>query len=112
MGFCHESYGPHAVSVEERGESFYIHPAYGFDVMCPTCQGEPVMGGICRECKGEGRVGCFADESFGIHWRERAHPEFLLEDVPYLIRALADLPTCPDAIRDLAREIVPDAVSA
>lgn len=59
MGFIHDSYGPHAIGVEERLESFYIHPAYGFDVECPVCHGEPLMGGVCHKCDGDGRIDCF-----------------------------------------------------
>jgi hypothetical protein len=104
MGFIHESHGAHEISVEKRSESFYIHPAYGYDVECPTCHGEPLMGGVCRECNGTGRVDLFADEPFGVHWREGAHPEFLLEDVPDLVLALADLPTFPEDLREVLQQ--------
>jgi hypothetical protein len=87
MGFCHESHGPNRISVEARSESFYIHPGYGyFDGNDPDDR--VVLGGE--------RV---ARASFARHWREEAHPELLLEDVPYLILALADLETCPPIVK-------------
>lgn len=83
MGLCYDSYGPNQISVEQRSESFYIHPGYGYDEKgidhddTITLEGKRVESPMAR------------------HWREGIHPEFLLEDVPHLLRALADLPTCP-----------------
>lgn len=91
MGFIHESHGRSKIAVEERSESFYILPAYGYDIDCPTCGGEPLMGGNCRECGGSGEV--------PHPFKGGIEREFLLEDVPDLIRALADLPTCPESVR-------------
>jgi hypothetical protein len=99
MGFIHDSHGKSQISVESRQESFRIHPAYGYEIICPTCHGEPLMGGECIECGGYGQIEYLADQPFGQHWREQPHPEFLLEDVPDLIRALADLETCPESVR-------------
>jgi hypothetical protein len=54
------------------------------------------MGGTCVECGGEGEVPHPFDSRV---WPKHPHPEFLLEDVPDLIRALADLPTWPEAVK-------------
>jgi len=91
MGFIHESHGRSRIAVEERSESFYLLPAYGYEITCPTCEGEPLQGGLCRECGGEGTI--------SHPFEGRIEREFLLEDVPDIIRALADLPTCPDAVK-------------
>lgn len=88
MGFCHESHGRNRMSVEERGESFRIHPGYGYD---ETGNGHTDM--IRFE------NGPAERDSFARRWRDAGHPEFLLDDVPDLIRALADLPTCPAEVK-------------
>ena len=77
------------MSVEERGESFIIHPGYGYNP-----EGDDHDDTITLE-------GERTDEraNFARHWRDTAHPELLLGDVPDLIRALADLPTCPDSVK-------------
>lgn len=101
MGLILESHG--RIAVEERRESFIVHPTYGYERTCPVCEGDPpspLMGecaGGCtvafreRRVDEPGRVPDFADEPFGEHWRERAHPEFLLEDLDDLIAALTEL---------------------
>lgn len=69
MGFIREDFG--RIGIEERRESFIIHPSYGYD-----------------ESGSE-----YSDElgSFGIYWRSHPHPEFLLSDLDDLIAALLDL---------------------
>lgn len=64
MGMCLEDFGK--MSIEVRRESFIIHTGYGY--------------------KGEEHD----DSSFGKHWRESGHPEFMLEDLDNLIAALKD----------------------
>jgi hypothetical protein len=69
MGMCLESFGK--MSVEVRRESFIIHPSYGY--------------------KGEGDEEKHDDTTtFGTRWREEPHPEFMLEDLGDLIKALKD----------------------
>lgn len=90
MGFCHESYGENRMAVEERGESFRIHPGYGYNQAGDDHDDSITLNGERT----------FERKSFAEHWRHTAHPEFLLEDVPDLIRALSDLPTCPEVIKE------------
>lgn len=103
MGFIHESHGRSRIAVEERSESFYILPAYGHDITCPTCNGYPLMGGRCRECDGSGEI--------PHPFKGEIEREFLLEDVPDLLRALADLSTCPEHIRQAIMK-APDRLAA
>jgi hypothetical protein len=88
MGFCNESHGPNRISVEERTESFYVHPGYGYSADGLAHDDTIVLGG-----KRTKRA------NFARHWREEPHPEFVLEDVPFLIQALADLKTCPPIVK-------------
>lgn len=90
MGFCHESHGENRISVEERSESFYIHPGYGYNQAGDDHDDSITLGGERTDKRA----------SFAKHWRETVHPELLLEDVPDLIRALADLSTCPSEVKD------------
>ena len=69
MGLIRERFG--VFSIESRRESFIIHPNYGYDA----------TGNEYDDALG----------SFGIHWRERGHPEFLRSDLDDLIAALVDL---------------------
>lgn len=94
MGFVYESRGANGLSVEERGESFYIHPGYGYDDSGNDHSDLVIIDGERVE------RAAFAD-----HWRSSPHPEFLLSDVPALIEALADLPTCPQEIKSAVEEI-------
>lgn len=94
MGHVHESHGVNGLSVEQREESFYIHPGYGYDDTNNVHSDLVVING--------NRV---VRASFARHWREEPHPEFLLSDVPALILALADLPTCPTEIRAAVEEL-------
>lgn len=78
MGFIREAHG--RVAVEERRESFTIHPGYGYDDTgnehsdLVTVAGERVERvSFCRE------------------WREGGHPEFLYDDLDDLIAALTAL---------------------
>lgn len=91
MGFIHESHGRSQIAVEERSESFYILPAYGYEIACPTCEGNQLQGGLCIECDGSGQI--------PHPFKGKIEREFLLEDVPDLIRALADLSTCPESVK-------------
>lgn len=87
-GYIHESHGPNRIGVEERNESFYIHPGYGYDPEGTEKDDSVTIGG--ERVKREG---------LARHWRKEPHPEFVLDDVPFLIRALADLETCPPIIK-------------
>ena len=93
MGFCHESHGANRISVEERTESFYIHPGYGYDPEGVNHDDSITLNGERTSERA----------SFARHWREDGHPEFLLEDVPDLLRALADLSTCPESVKEAIR---------
>lgn len=71
MGMCLEGKGN--TSVEVRRESFVIHAGYGYtqdrdgdDVHTPE------------------------SDTFGKHWREEPHPEFLLGDLDDLIASLEE----------------------
>jgi len=57
--------------------------------------------GFLHDSYGPNQIGTEErSESFYIHSSaEYNHCELLLSDVPHLLRALADLPTCPDEIR-------------
>lgn len=66
MGFIHERVG--TFSIEERRESFIIHPNYGYTE--DGNEHSDVLG------------------SFGRHWRESPHPEFRRDDLDDLIAAL------------------------
>jgi hypothetical protein len=92
MGLVYDSHGRSRISVEERSESFYIHPGYGYDE-----EGNEHTDDI-RTARGVEH-----NPSFAERWRKDGHPEFLLEDVPDLIVALADLPTCPAGVKEWAR---------
>lgn len=65
---CLEEFG--RVSIEVRRESFIIHPGYGYD-----------------ESKNQHSD---RDGDFGLRWRLSPHPEFKLEDLDDLIKALED----------------------
>lgn len=65
MGMCLEDFGK--MSIEVRRESFIVHTSYGY-----TDDEQ------------------HDDSSFGKHWREAGHPEFMLEDLDDLIAALQD----------------------
>ena len=67
MGLIRENFGK--ITIEQRKESFIIHPSYGYD----------------RDGNGE------SNDYFEKHWRETPHPEFLLSDLDDLIKALRDL---------------------
>lgn len=69
MGHIRESIG--RVSIESRRTSFVIHTNYGY-----TPDGN----------KHSDDLG-----SFGVHWRESPHPEFLRADLDDLIAALVEL---------------------
>lgn len=69
MGLIRDDFG--RIGIEERRESFIIHPSYGYDAAGNEHSDE--LG------------------SFGIYWREHPHPEFLLADLDDLIAALTDL---------------------
>jgi hypothetical protein len=71
MGFIHEDVG--RISIETRRESFIIHPNYGYNV--------------------EGNEHSEDLGSFGRHWRESPHPEFLNDDLDDLIAALEHVRT-------------------
>lgn len=63
MGFVREAFG--RITLEQRSESFIIHPDYGEDETL--------------------------NDSFSRHWRDAPHPELLLEDIDSMIDALKDL---------------------
>lgn len=63
MGMCLDG-------VEVRRESFVIHPSYGY--------------------KGEDEDEVDDSSAFLTHWRESAHPEFLLADLDDLIASLEE----------------------
>ena len=65
MGMCLEDFG--RISIEVRRESFYVHAGYAY-----TADGEREPG------------------EFASAWRELPHPEFLIEDIDDLIKALED----------------------
>jgi hypothetical protein len=66
---CLENKGRIGVEVRGSHGSFVIHPSYGYD----------------------GDENHTPDsDTFGKHWREDPHPEFLLEDLDDLIAALQD----------------------
>lgn len=67
MGMCLDGKGN--MSVEVRRTSFVVHPGYGY----------AAGGGHTPD-----------SDSFGKHWREAGHPEFLLADLDDLIAALAE----------------------
>lgn len=69
MGFIHKRFGK--ISIEERSESFTIHPNYGYNE--------------------DGSEFSDALGSFGINWRQDVHPEFLNKDLDDLIAALKEL---------------------
>ena len=68
MGFIRDRFG--RITVESRSESFIVHTSYGYDA--------------------EGNEHSDELGTFGRHWRERPHPEFLRADLDDLIAALAD----------------------
>jgi hypothetical protein len=68
MGLIHKEHGK--ISIEERRESFIIHPQYGY-----------TDDDRIDEASGE----------FGKSWREEPHPEFMLEDLDDLITALTEM---------------------
>lgn len=70
MGTCLEGKGK--MSVEVRRESFIIHPGYGYID------------------EGNDEVHTSDVDTFGKHWREAGHPEFLKEDLDDLIAALQE----------------------
>lgn len=69
MGFIREPHG--RITIEERRESFVIHPRYGYDE----------SGNEHSDDLG----------LFGVLWRTNSHPEFLTEDLDDLIAALQAL---------------------
>ena len=69
MGMCLEGKGK--MLVEVRRESFVVHPSYGYTTDA-----------------GGADVHTPESDHFGKHWREDAHPEFLIEDLDDLIAAL------------------------
>jgi hypothetical protein len=69
VGFIRDRFG--RITIEERSESFIVHPVYGYDA----------SGNAWDDGLG----------SFGVYWREHPHPEFLLDDLDDLIAALVDL---------------------
>ncbi len=69
MGFLCDPVG--RITVEERRESFIVHPGYGYTE--DGSQHDDTLG------------------SFGTQWREHPHPEFLLDDLGDLIEALTAL---------------------
>lgn len=101
MGMIRDQFG--RISVESRRESFIIHPTYGYERVCPVCEGDPpspLMGecaGGCTYAYRDGAVderGHVPDQQntpFGARWRELPHPEFSNEDLDDLISALIDL---------------------
>ena len=58
------------ITCEARRESFIVHPSYGY-------------AGVDAHTP--------ANDTFGRHWREDPHPEFLIEDLDDLIDALENL---------------------
>jgi hypothetical protein len=68
MGMCLDGSGK--MSVEVRRESFIIHPSYGYK-------------GVDDEERDD-------SSTFLTRWRESVHPEFMLEDLDDLIRALEE----------------------
>jgi hypothetical protein len=71
MGMCLKDFGN--VSIEVRRESFIVHPSYGYTT----------------DADGD-KVHTSNSDHFGKSWRERPHPEFMLEDLDDLIKALQD----------------------
>lgn len=69
MGYLHEPV--HPFTIEERRESFVIHPNYGYT--------------------DDGNEHSDAMGTFGRDWRESPHPEFLTADLDALIAALQEL---------------------
>jgi hypothetical protein len=65
---CLDDFGK--MSIEVNRESFTIHPSYGY--------------------KGEDGDEHDDSSTFLTNWREQPHPEFLLEDLDNLIKALKD----------------------
>lgn len=78
MGHLREPVG--GVTIEERRESFVIHPGYGYDD-----EGERHTNLV--------RVGGELEvrELFCERWRETGHPEFIYDDLDDLIKALTAL---------------------
>lgn len=68
MGFIRDRYG--RITIETRRESFIVHTNYGYDA--------------------DGNEHSDDLGSFGRHWRESCHPEFLNDDIDDLIAALQD----------------------
>jgi hypothetical protein len=68
MGMCLDDVGK--ISIEVRRESFVVHPSYGY--------------------KGEDGEDHDDSSTFMTSWRENPHPEFALEDLDDLIKALTD----------------------
>lgn len=104
MGFIRQHFG--RLAIEERSESFVVHPGYGYD----ETGNEPtnlvqVNGGL------EVR------EAFARWWREHGHPEFTYDSLDDLIAALVDLRESrtgetTEALRGMVAEVLAAATMA